>query len=163
MDRVTLVLDSPVMPCSPSPCGPNTICRVVHDIAVCECMPGFEGSPSTSGCHPECVINADCPRHRACVNNKCVDPCPGVCGYKAVCQTLNHSPVCSCPPPLVGDAFVECKDIPGTWLSSSIWDSRTWGKKIKKKKLKLVENWKPPIFYSCIYFWVRGRKSRNFE
>lgn len=100
-------------PCVPSPCGPNTKCQVNHDIAVCECLPGFEGSPTTSGCHPECVINADCPRNKACMNNKCVDPCPGVCGYKAICQTLNHSPVCSCPPPLIGDPFYECKEAPG--------------------------------------------------
>lgn len=102
-------------PCVPSPCGPNTKCQVNHDIAVCECLPGFEGSPTTSGCHPECVINADCPRNKACMNNKCVDPCPGVCGYKAICQTLNHSPVCSCPPPLIGDPFYECKEAPGEW------------------------------------------------
>ncbi len=103
--------------CVPSPCGPNTNCRIINNAAVCECLPGFEGSPTTSGCHPECVINADCPRNKACMRNKCVDPCPGVCGYEAVCQTLNHSPVCSCPPPFIGDPFVECKAAPGKFDS----------------------------------------------
>uniref|UniRef100_A0A2S2QFK9 Neurogenic locus notch 2 n=1 Tax=Sipha flava TaxID=143950 RepID=A0A2S2QFK9_9HEMI len=102
----------PSNPCVPSPCGPNTRCRIMNGAAICECLQGYEGSPSTSGCRPECVISPDCPRNKACVNNKCVDPCPGVCGYEAICQTINHSPVCSCPPPTIGDPFVECKQQP---------------------------------------------------
>ena len=105
----------PPEPCIPSPCGPNTRCRTSGDNAVCECLPGFFGSPSSSsGCRPECVISADCARNRVCVNTKCVDPCPGVCGYGARCQVINHSPVCSCPPSTFGDPFVECKEVPGT-------------------------------------------------
>lgn len=105
-------------PCIPSPCGPNTQCRKVNDNAVCSCLPGFQGVASgTIGCRPECVISPDCPRNRACVNNKCVDPCPGVCGYLAVCHVVNHSPICSCPPQYNGDPFVECQQIPGKLLS----------------------------------------------
>lgn len=103
----------PVNPCHPSPCGPNTICRVVNNLAICECLPEFYGSPSDSGCRPECVISADCPRNKACVNNKCRDPCPGVCGFNALCNVINHSPVCSCPTTMVGDPFVECHNAPG--------------------------------------------------
>lgn len=99
-------------PCYPSPCGLNTICRKSGQNAVCECMPGFFGSPFDSGCHPECTISSDCSRDKACVNNKCVDPCPGVCGYSSVCHTVNHSPICSCPPQTIGDPFVECKLAP---------------------------------------------------
>lgn len=58
----------------------NTICRRSQNRAVCECIPGYYGNPSGSGCHAECTISADCSRDKACVNNKCVDPCPGVCG-----------------------------------------------------------------------------------
>lgn len=75
-------------------------------------MPGYYGSPFDSGCHPECTISSDCSRDKACVNNKCVDPCPGVCGYSSICHTVNHSPICSCPPQTVGDPFVECKQAP---------------------------------------------------
>jgi hypothetical protein len=99
-----------VDPCNPSPCGINTVCRASGQNAICECVPGFFGSPSTGGCRPECTISADCPRDKACVNTKCVDPCPGVCGFNAICQVINHSPVCSCPPPLLGDPFTLCKE-----------------------------------------------------
>ncbi|PNF22176.1 hypothetical protein B7P43_G05064 [Cryptotermes secundus] len=101
-----------VNPCNPSPCGTNTRCQASGGNAFCECLPGFHGSPSGSGCRPECVISSDCPRDKACANTKCIDPCPGVCGYGARCQVINHSPICSCPPPTVGDPFVECKDQP---------------------------------------------------
>ncbi|BES97160.1 PTI [Nesidiocoris tenuis] len=100
-------------PCRPSPCGPNTRCTSIQGVANCECLPGFQGSPSSSGgCRPECVISSDCPRNKACINNKCGDPCVGVCGYLATCHVVNHSPICSCPPKYHGDPFVECQQIP---------------------------------------------------
>lgn len=96
-------------PCYPSPCGLNTICRKQQSAAICECIPGFYGNPFGAGCHPECTISSDCSRDKTCVNNKCVDPCPGVCGYAAICHTVNHSPICSCPTHMVGDPFSECR------------------------------------------------------
>lgn len=98
----------PQDPCNPSPCGSYTQCRVVNGNAICECLPGFSGNPTATGCRPECVISSDCSRDKACVNNKCLDPCPGVCGFGARCQVINHSPVCSCPPDYQGDPFVGC-------------------------------------------------------
>lgn len=67
-----------VNPCHPSPCGPNTECKVVHDLPVCSCLANYIGSPPN--CRPECTINPECPRDKACLRQKCVDPCPGVCG-----------------------------------------------------------------------------------
>lgn len=98
-------------PCYPSPCGQNTVCRTGPggQSAVCECVPGFQGTPSGAGCHPECTISSDCPRDRACSNHRCVDPCPGVCGYGAQCHTLYHNPICSCPANMVGDPFRACE------------------------------------------------------
>ncbi|VEN46221.1 unnamed protein product [Callosobruchus maculatus] len=105
-----VIEEPPRDPCNPSPCGINTVCRTSGKTAVCECLPGFQGNPSAGGCRPECTISADCPRDRACVNTKCVDPCPGTCGFNALCNVINHSPVCSCPPPLAGDPFTLCKE-----------------------------------------------------
>lgn len=105
-------------PCNPSPCGINTICKPQNGNAVCECLPGFHGTPTLGGCRPECTISADCPRNKACSNQKCVDPCPGVCGFGAECHVINHSPVCSCPVPLIGDPFTLCKEPPKEILRS---------------------------------------------
>lgn len=59
-------------------------------------------------CRPECVISAECAQDKACLNNKCVDPCPGTCGQNARCQVLNHNPICSCSPGFTGDPFLQC-------------------------------------------------------
>lgn len=102
----------PEDPCNPSPCGINTICTSSGANAICKCLPKFFGSPFSGGCRPECTISTDCPSNKACLDMKCVDPCPGICGFAAQCNVINHSPVCSCPPPLVGDPFVLCKEQP---------------------------------------------------
>lgn len=95
-------------PCYPTPCAHNTVCKTVRGTAVCECIPGFLGNPVGEGCRPECTLSSDCSKNKACVNSKCVDPCPGVCGFGAQCQTVNHNPICSCPSAMVGNPFVEC-------------------------------------------------------
>lgn len=94
------------MPCNPSPCGPNSQCRVVNEHAVCSCQANFVGSPPT--CRPECMISSDCPLEKACINSKCQDPCPGTCGLNARCQVVNHNPICSCSVGFTGDPFVRC-------------------------------------------------------
>jgi hypothetical protein len=93
-------------PCSPSPCGPNSQCREINTQAVCSCVPGYIGSPPT--CRPECITSSECPLSQACVNQKCIDPCPGTCGLSAKCQVVNHNPICSCPPDYTGDPFTRC-------------------------------------------------------
>lgn len=97
-------------PCYPSPCGPNAVCEKVGNTAICKCLPGLQGIPtSVAGCHPECVLSSDCSGDKACIQNKCRDPCSqNVCGSKALCKTINHSPLCSCPSPLIGNPFEEC-------------------------------------------------------
>jgi hypothetical protein len=54
------------------------------------------------------VINSDCPLDKACLDQRCSDPCSNVCGNDASCKVINHSPICSCTPPLTGDPFVRC-------------------------------------------------------
>lgn len=96
-------------PCNPSPCGPNSQCREINGQAVCSCVPGYMGSPPA--CRPECVVSSECALNKACVNQKCMDPCLGTCGVGAVCQVVNHNPICSCPPKYSGDPFIRCQPI----------------------------------------------------
>ena len=102
--------ETPKNPCQPSPCGPNSQCREVNGQAVCSCLPNYSGSPP--GCRPECVVSSECPQNKACLNQKCVDPCPGTCGLNAKCQVINHSPICSCTSGYTGDPFTRCYPIP---------------------------------------------------
>lgn len=95
-------------PCNPSPCGPNAQCRAGE----CTCLPEYQGDPYR-GCRPECVLSSDCVRDKACIRNKCSDPCPGTCGQNAQCSVINHIPMCSCSDGFTGNAFVLCSRIQG--------------------------------------------------
>ena len=115
-------------PCSPSPCGPNSQCKQVNGQGVCSCLHGYIGSPP--GCRPECVVSSECAQNRACVDQKCVDPCPGTCGLNTRCEVINHSPICSCNQGFTGDPFTRCFPIPCKhvfhniavfFISRSIW------------------------------------------
>lgn len=94
--------------CNPSPCGPNTECRN----GICTCLLEYQGDPYI-GCRPECILNNDCSRDKACLRNKCVDPCPGTCGQNADCRVINHIPTCTCIDGFIGNAFVLCSPVPG--------------------------------------------------
>ena len=92
--------------CDQSTCGPYSICRIVNGVAVCKCQQNMIGNPPN--CRPECSTNRDCDAQKACMNNKCIDPCPGVCGVNAKCNVNNHSPICSCQSGYTGDPFSRC-------------------------------------------------------
>lgn len=94
-------------PCEPSPCGANAICREQNGAGSCTCLSDYIGNPY-EGCRPECVLNSDCASNRACIRNKCVDPCPGTCGQNADCHVVNHLPQCSCRSGYTGDPFRYC-------------------------------------------------------
>lgn len=93
-------------PCVPSPCGAYSVCRTVEHRAVCSCQSDYIGSPPQ--CRPECTVSSECTRDRSCINKKCIDPCPGTCGYNARCRVVNHNPICSCNTGFVGDPFSQC-------------------------------------------------------
>ena len=99
-----------IQPCNPSPCGINADCQERNNAASCKCIADYIGNPYIE-CKPECVVNAECPRDKACVNQKCRDPCPGVCGAYAYCTATNHNAVCQCEPGYTGNAFVACQRI----------------------------------------------------
>lgn len=63
------------------------------------------------GCRPECLINTDCAQNKACIKNKCMDPCLNTCGLLAECKIYNHIPMCTCPQGFSGNAFLECRKI----------------------------------------------------
>lgn len=93
-------------PCMPSPCGPNSECRVVASNPACSCMANYVGRPPN--CRPECTINAECPGNRACQSERCQDPCPGSCGPQTSCTVVKHAPQCACQPGYTGDPFAGC-------------------------------------------------------
>lgn len=96
-------------PCSPSPCGQYSNCRNNAGQAVCSCAPSYIGTPPN--CRPECYTSNDCASDKACINQKCVDPCPHSCGIESVCHTRDHSPICACPHGYTGDPFSQCTRI----------------------------------------------------
>lgn len=101
--------DEPINnPCVPSPCGPFSVCRIVGntDLPSCTCMENYIGTPPN--CRPECTIDSECASNRACLRQKCTDPCPGSCGTGAQCLVVNHMAVCTCPKGYIGDPFVNC-------------------------------------------------------
>lgn len=100
-------------PCNPSPCGANAVCKERNGAGSCSCLPEYFGDPYI-GCRPECILNTDCDRSKACVNNKCRDPCPGTCGLNTDCRVVNHAPSCSCLSGYTGNPLSACHQIPQT-------------------------------------------------
>lgn len=92
--------------CNPSPCGQNSHCSNVNHRAICSCLSGYYGTPPA--CRKECAINSDCMNTKACINEHCIDPCPGSCAQNAECKVINHKAVCYCLPQYSGDPFVRC-------------------------------------------------------
>lgn len=92
--------------CEQRLCGPYSQCRIKEGKAVCSCLPGYEGEPPT--CHPECISNSRCPSDKACINQKCVNPCTELCGRNSQCKVVRHAPICSCAEGFTGDPFYNC-------------------------------------------------------
>lgn len=99
----------PIDFCRQNLCGSNSQCMVKNDVAICACSFGSIGN--VPGCRPECVVSSHCPFDKACVNEKCVNPCSDTCGKDAECRVNNHSPYCACRNGYTGDPFTECSPI----------------------------------------------------
>lgn len=100
-------------PCIPSPCGFNAVCRESNGAGSCTCLADYIGNPY-EGCRPECTMNSDCTADRACIGSKCQNPCPGFCGYNAICQVVNHAPLCICQLGYSGNPFISCNIVEDT-------------------------------------------------
>ena len=56
-----------------------------------------------------CSSNTHCSVDSTCVNQLCLDMCyPGLCGEIADCETIQHRPVCTCPPGTTGNPTIKC-------------------------------------------------------
>ncbi|CAL4065694.1 unnamed protein product, partial [Meganyctiphanes norvegica] len=56
-----------------------------------------------------CENNDECDMDNSCINMMCLDSCSlNLCGEDTDCQTINHRPVCICPPGTTGDPQVQC-------------------------------------------------------
>lgn len=82
-------------------------------------MSGYIGTPPS--CRPECVVSSECSQNKACVNQKCIDPCIGTCGLNTRCQVVNHNPICSCSPGFTGDPFASCNKIQRKNCIKNVW------------------------------------------
>lgn len=107
-----------VTACQTSPCGINAVCKERNNAGSCSCLPEYYGDPYIE-CRPECVMNSDCPKTKSCFNQKCVDPCIGVCSSNAECFVVNHSPLCTCLSGYTGNPSVGCYEIPRRTLHFS--------------------------------------------
>ena len=101
------VINDNVTPCQPNPCGYNAECIERNGVGSCVCKDNFFGDPYES-CRPECVLNADCPSHLACVNSKCKDTCAGSCGIYSECRVVNHVANCICLSGYTGNPYSNC-------------------------------------------------------
>lgn len=95
--------------CDSYTCGANARCTMSEGRPVCSCFNLHMGDPLARCIRVECLINDDCPYNRVCTNNRCVDPCVGLCGVNANCETRNHIGTCQCLPGHDGDPFSGCR------------------------------------------------------
>lgn len=137
-----------VNPCLPNPCGPNAMCRDVNNRAECSCLEGMFGAPPN--CRPECVINQDCPSNRACIRQRCEDPCIGTCGFNALCNTQHHQPKCSCLDGYEGDPYTGCHMHQSEYILFHYLQS------IRRGRLHYCDAPQPPICLvnvKCFFQW----------
>ena len=54
---------------------------------------------------------SECPSNLTCINQKCRDSCPGVCGASTECEVINHDAVCRCQQGFEGDPYEGCQRV----------------------------------------------------
>lgn len=114
--NLEIVYDN-VDPCLPSPCGPHSQCRAIGTQAACSCLPNHIGQPPN--CRPECTRAQDCSSNKACINERCTDPClESPCGINSYCTVVSHNAVCTCLEGYEGNPSVQCNLRP---LTCKIW------------------------------------------
>ena len=104
--------------CEKNPCGHQATCTVKdghhHKIVKCECGPGMIGNPMKECIHipsaqSGCISERDCPPYETCIDGHCADPCKrSPCASGALCRTVSHRAICSCPSGFHGDPYRLC-------------------------------------------------------
>lgn len=153
----------PVNPCQPSPCGPNAECQVRGDSPACSCVQNYIGVPPN--CRPECTINPECPPHLSCMQQKCRDPCVGLCGSNAQCSVVNHHAACACAEGYTGNPFSVCEPIAKgeSTVKSQFTFSNTFVSRCVTHPLHAGDAGKCllalSLTYSCSFFINRSRRT----
>ena len=101
-------------------CAKNSKCQVnragLRKSVYCECISGYSGDPYNE-CRldvfnvPKCTNDDSCDNNLKCYEGKCIDPCEmnqACASSGALCRTINHRPICYCPPGYAGDPTVLC-------------------------------------------------------
>ena len=97
--------------CSPllSTCGKGAVCNGINHKAICECPPGYGGNARVSCVLLGCKSNSDCPTNKACINDRCENPCAvNPCTGNMDCNVYNHIVECACPSGYIGDTKLGC-------------------------------------------------------
>ncbi|MPC93754.1 Cadherin-related tumor suppressor [Portunus trituberculatus] len=93
-----------------SPCASSAKCSVNQHEVECSCSSGEHGDPKVACLAIGCLSNDECPPERACINQKCQDPCkPNPCGLGALCINQDHNFTCSCPLGHHGRPTIACR------------------------------------------------------
>jgi len=93
----------------PNLCGPYSNCTIVKNHVVCLCQHGYIGTPPN--CKPNCLISSECAPNKACINQRCTDPCSNLCAPNSQCKVINHKAICTCKPGFTGDPIKRCLKI----------------------------------------------------
>lgn len=96
-----------INPCSVDACGENAVCNAVNHGIECSCLNGFVGNPYIECSKVQgCRRDSECASSEACINGQCDSPCR--CGVSALCEVVNHRPICRCPNGYSGDPNIGC-------------------------------------------------------
>jgi hypothetical protein len=55
-----------------------------------------------------CKSDVECDAKLACIARRCQDPCN--CGPNAICEVINHRPICRCRPGFEGNPNIGCEE-----------------------------------------------------
>lgn len=94
------------------PCPLTFTCTPQNHFPQCKCQLGIANIIDKKCDVSNCVSSDECPEHLACYKGKCTDMCEllKLCGDGALCEMINHSPICSCEKSLIGDPYISCEN-----------------------------------------------------